>query len=86
MITSDQCVSVTELRNGIKAYLNDLDNSYKIVFVNNKPKAALVSMEFFEKLMKLPRLIELDPNEIDEKMLKEIKKTKKINKSKLNNI
>lgn len=49
MIT-DQCVSVTDLKKNMNAYVKDLKRD-KIIFVNNIPVAVLMDVKKYEKMM-----------------------------------
>ena len=49
MIT-DQCVSVTDLKKNMNAYVKDLKRD-KIIFVNNTPVAVLMDVKKYEKMM-----------------------------------
>ena len=47
---TDQCVSVTDLKKNMNAYIKDLRRD-KIVFVNNTPVAVLMDVKKYEKMM-----------------------------------
>ena len=49
MIT-DQCVSVTDLKKNMNAYVKDLKKE-KIIFVNNTPVAVLMDVRKYEKMI-----------------------------------
>ena len=49
MIT-DQCVSVTDLKKNMNAYVKDLKRA-KIIFVNNTPVAVLMDVRKYEKMI-----------------------------------
>lgn len=49
MIT-DQCVSVTDLKKNMNAYVKDLKRE-KIIFVNNTPVAVLMDVRKYEKMI-----------------------------------
>lgn len=55
MIAS-QCISVTDLRLKTKESLSSLREHEKIVFVNNKPIAALISIEEYEQFQNWKKL------------------------------
>ena len=48
---TDQCVSVTDLKKNMNAYVKDLRRD-KIIFVNNAPVAVLMDVKKYEKMMK----------------------------------
>lgn len=48
MIT-DQCISITDLKKNMNAYVKDLWKE-KIIFVKNKPVAVLMDVNKYEKL------------------------------------
>jgi prevent-host-death family protein len=47
---TDQCVSVTDLKKNMNAYVKDLKRD-KIIFVNNAPVAVLIDIKKYEKMM-----------------------------------
>ena len=47
---TDQCVSVTDLKKNMNAYVKDLRKD-KIIFVNNAPVAVLMDVKKYEKMM-----------------------------------
>ena len=47
---TDQCVSVTDLKKNMNAYVKDLKRD-KIIFVNNTPVAVLMDVKKYEKMM-----------------------------------
>ena len=47
---TDQCVSVTDLKKNMNAYVKDLRRD-KIIFVNNSPVAVLMDVKKYEKMM-----------------------------------
>ena len=47
---TDQCVSVTDLKKNMNAYVKDLKKD-KIIFVNNAPVAVLIDIKKYEKMM-----------------------------------
>ena len=47
---TDQCVSVTDLKKNMNAYVKDLRKD-KIIFVNNSPVAVLMDVKKYEKIM-----------------------------------
>jgi prevent-host-death family protein len=47
---TDQCVSVTDLKKNMNAYVKDLKRD-KIIFVNNMPVAVLMDVKKYEKMM-----------------------------------
>ncbi len=47
---TDQCVSVTDLKKNMNAYVKDLKRD-KIIFVNNIPVAVLMDVKKYEKMM-----------------------------------
>ena len=48
---TDQCVSVTDLKKNMNAYVKDLRKD-KIIFVNNAPVAVLMDVKKYEKMMR----------------------------------
>ena len=48
---TDQCVSVTDLKKNMNAYVKDLKRD-KIIFVNNAPVAVLMDVKKYEKMMR----------------------------------
>jgi prevent-host-death family protein len=48
---TDQCVSVTDLKKNMNAYVKDLKKD-KIIFVNNAPVAVLIDIKKYEKMMR----------------------------------
>ena len=81
----EQCVSVTDLRTKTKECLNGIDKAPKYIFVNNKPIAVLVDIDEFEEMSK-PRLLELGVDQVNEALLVEAHKARKIAKEYLRNI
>jgi len=81
----EQCVSVTDLRTKTKECLNGIDKAPKYIFVNNKPIAVLVDIDEFEEMSK-PRLLELGVDQVNESLLVEAHKARKIAKEYLRNI
>ena len=57
MIT-DQCVSVTDLKKNMNAYVKDLKRD-KIIFVNNIPVAVLMDVKKYEKMMQEGNLLSI---------------------------
>jgi len=49
---TDQCVSVTDLKKNMNAYVKDLRKD-KIIFVNNSPVAVLMDVKKYEKMMRV---------------------------------
>lgn len=82
----DQCISVTDLRTKTKECLEDLNKEPKYIFINNRPIAVLIDIISYEKCCLKPELIELNDNEVDEKLIKQAKKAKQAKKSDLINI
>lgn len=48
---TDQCISVTDLKKNMNAYVKDLRRD-KIIFVNNAPVAVLMDVKKYEKMMR----------------------------------
>ena len=48
---TDQCVSVTDLKKNMNAYVKDLKRD-KIIFVNNAPVAVLMDVKKYEKMIR----------------------------------
>ena len=48
---TDQCVSVTDLKKNMNAYVKDLRKD-KIIFVNNAPVAVLINIKKYEKMIR----------------------------------
>ena len=48
---TDQCVSVTDLKKNMNAYVKDLRKD-KIIFVNNAPVAVLIDIKKYEKMIR----------------------------------
>ena len=48
---TDQCISVTDLKKNMNAYVKDLRKD-KIIFVNNSPVAVLMDVKKYEKMMR----------------------------------
>ena len=48
---TDQCVSVTDLKKNMNAYVKDLKRD-KIIFVNNAPVAVLIDIKKYEKMIR----------------------------------
>ena len=47
---ADQCISITDLKKNMNAYVKDLWKE-KIIFVKNKPVAVLMDINKYEKLI-----------------------------------
>lgn len=45
---TDQCISVSALRQNINTYIEDVKNWPKIIFINNKPVAVLTSIDNYD--------------------------------------
>ena len=56
---TDQCVSVTDLKKNMNAYVKDLRKD-KIIFVNNSPVAVLMDVKKYEKMMREGSIKELN--------------------------
>lgn len=82
----NQCVSITELRLQTKQCLEGLEKGEKYIFINNKPKAVLISVEDFETYFQKPMLIELSTDEVAPKLRAKIAKSRKIPPSQLLNL
>ena len=82
----DQCISVTDLRTKTKTCLEGIDKEPKYIFINNKPIAVLINILDYEKLFSKPELIELEKNEVGEKLMEEGAKARKTHKKDLINI
>jgi len=86
----DQCISVTDLRTQTKKCLEDLEKAEKYVFINNKPKAVIVDIKYYEllkeKLEQLYSLVEIPETKVTHELKTKIAETKKLNKSVLINI
>ena len=50
LMLTDQCISVTDLKKNMNAYVKDLRKD-KIIFVNNSPVAVLMDVKKYEKMM-----------------------------------
>lgn len=61
MIT-DQLISITELRQNASQIIEKLKNADKIVIIHNKPKAALIDIEEYERYKKLSKYEEAIEN------------------------
>ena len=48
---TDQCISVTDLKKNMNAYVKDLRKD-KIIFVNNSPVAVLMDVKKYEKILR----------------------------------
>ncbi len=48
---TDQCISVTDIKKNMNAYIKDLKRD-KIIFVNNAPVAVLMDVKKYEKMMR----------------------------------
>lgn len=55
---TDQCVSVTDLKKNMNAYVKDLRKD-KIIFVNNSPVAVLMDVKKYEKMMQEDNLLNI---------------------------
>lgn len=55
---TDQCVSVTDLKKNMNAYVKDLRKD-KIIFVNNAPVAVLLDIKKYEKMMHESNLLNI---------------------------
>ena len=55
---TDQCVSVTDLKKNMNAYVKDLRKD-KIIFVNNAPVAVLIDIKKYEKMMREGNLLNI---------------------------
>jgi len=77
----DQCISVTDLRNKTKQCLDELGKEPKYIFINNKPVAVLMHIVEYEN--NFTKLIELQQNEVDDKLKAEAKAAKNTDKVEL---
>jgi len=82
----DQCISVTELRTKTKAALEGLSGQPKVVFMNNKPIAVIISVEEYDKHFSLPQLRKLEKHEITPELQKLADETIKMDESEFLNI
>ena len=48
---TDQCISVTDLKKNMNAYVKNLRKD-KIIFVNNAPVAVLIDIKKYEKMIR----------------------------------
>ena len=55
---TDQCVSVTDLKKNMNAYVKDLRKD-KIIFVNNSPVAVLMDVKKYEKMMHASKFLNI---------------------------
>ena len=55
---TDQCVSVTDLKKNMNAYVKDLKKD-KIIFVNNAPVAVLMDVKKYEKMMQTEKFLNI---------------------------
>ena len=55
---TDQCVSVTDLKKNMNAYVKDLRKD-KIIFVNNAPVAVLIDIKKYEKMIREGNLLNI---------------------------
>ena len=55
---TDQCVSVTDLKKNMNAYIKDLKKD-KIIFVNNAPVAVLMDVKKYEKMMQNEKFLNI---------------------------
>ena len=55
---TDQCVSVTDLKKNMNAYVKDLRKD-KIIFVNNSPVAVLMDVKKYEKMMRVGNFLNI---------------------------
>ena len=55
---TDQCISVTDLKKNMNAYVKDLRKD-KIIFVNNAPVAVLLDIKKYEKMMRESNLLNI---------------------------
>lgn len=85
MIT-DQCISVTDLRTNTKQCLDKLKDGEKYIFINNKPKAVLMDIEFYEKFFVGYVLKELPENEVDDDLREKADKVRKMKSSEFMNL
>ncbi|OGJ51332.1 hypothetical protein A2335_04925 [Candidatus Peregrinibacteria bacterium RIFOXYB2_FULL_32_7] len=86
----DQCISVTDLRINPKKCLKDLEKHEKYLFINGRPKAAIVDLDEFERMKKvfdeMPVLYEMSKDEISPELRKLADKTRKMDSSEFVNI
>lgn len=85
MIT-DQCISVTDLRTNTKQCLDKLKEGEKYIFINNKPKAVLMDIEFYEKFFGGYVLKELPAEEVTDNLRKKAEKVRKMKSSEFVNL
>lgn len=83
---TDQCISITNLRNQTKKCLEGLEQEPKYIFINNKPVAVIIDIVVYEKNFAKPQLIELKKSEVDETTKKKAAIAKKTKKSDLMDI
>ena len=55
---TDQCVSVTDLKKNMNAYVKDLKKD-TIIFVNNAPVAVLMDVKKYEKMMQTEKFLNI---------------------------
>lgn len=82
----DQCISVTDLRTKTKDCLENLGKEPKYIFINNRPIAVILDINFYENYFLKPELIELNYDEVDETVKTQAESAKKSKKSDLINI
>jgi len=52
MTIIDNFISITDIRKKASFYINNIKSGWdKIIFVNNKPKAVLIDIEKYDKLL-----------------------------------
>ncbi len=52
MTIIDNFISITDIRKKASFYINNISKNWdKIIFVNNKPKAVLIDIEKYDKLL-----------------------------------
>lgn len=55
-MTSDQCISITDIRKNAGKYLKK-PKKVQFVFVNNKPESAIVPMKDYEEMERLQKTL-----------------------------
>lgn len=68
MITN-QCISITDFKKNPHAYIKDLRNGSKYIFVNNKPVAVISDIANFNISIEEPFLFDFGPKWIDPKSI-----------------
>ena len=72
IMIKDKFISITDIRKNASSYISNIKKTWnKIIFVNNKPKAMLIDIDEYEKLIAKKIDLKFEPIKWSEEILTE---------------